>query len=45
VLTCAKIPDSVHTLVTAADHLMYSVKAAGKDSVRYEVYPDQIHSS
>jgi diguanylate cyclase (GGDEF)-like protein len=45
VLTCVKIPDSIHTLVTAADHLMYSVKAAGKDSVRYEVYPDQIHSS
>jgi diguanylate cyclase (GGDEF)-like protein len=45
VLTCVKIPDFVDTLVTAADHLMYSAKAAGKDSVRYEVYPNQIPSS
>jgi diguanylate cyclase (GGDEF)-like protein len=38
VLTCAKIPDSVETMVTLADRLMYSVKATGKDGVKYELF-------
>ena len=38
VLTCVKIPDSVETMVARADRLMYSVKAAGKDGVKYEVF-------
>jgi diguanylate cyclase (GGDEF)-like protein len=37
-LTCVTIPDSVEALVTAADRLMYSVKAAGKDTVKYEIF-------
>ena len=37
VLTCIKTPDSVETMVTRADRLMYSVKATGKDGVKYEV--------
>ena len=38
VLTCVKTPDSVDTMVTLADRLMYSVKATGKDGVKYEVF-------
>jgi diguanylate cyclase (GGDEF)-like protein len=37
-LTCENIFDSVDALVTASDRLMYSVKAAGKDTVRYEIF-------
>jgi diguanylate cyclase (GGDEF)-like protein len=37
VLTCVKTPDSVETMVGLADRLMYSVKATGKDGVKYEI--------
>ncbi len=37
-LTCVKIFDSVDAMVTAADRLMYSGKAAGKNMVKYEIF-------
>jgi diguanylate cyclase (GGDEF)-like protein len=39
VLTCTDGTGDFDTLVTRADKLMYAVKRAGKDNIRYEVYP------
>jgi len=38
VFTCVKVPASIDAMVSAADRLMYSVKALGKDTVKYEVF-------
>lgn len=40
VLTCLRIPDSIHTLLTRADRLMYSAKSMGKNGFKYEVLQD-----
>jgi diguanylate cyclase (GGDEF)-like protein len=37
VLTCVKLPDSADALVSFADRVMYSVKTAGKNAVKYEI--------
>jgi len=41
VVTYASPPASVDSLLQIADDLMYSVKRAGKDSVRYAVYGER----
>jgi GGDEF domain-containing protein len=38
-LTCVQTPSSVAEVIQLTDKLMYEVKQAGKDSIRYSVYP------
>jgi len=39
-LTCISPPDSPDEIIKMVDDLMYSVKHSGKDSVKYDVYPE-----
>lgn len=40
VLTCIEVPQTTDELINQADHLMYSVKTSGKNSITYSVNTD-----
>ncbi len=44
VLTCAEMPETVEQLIESADSLMYQVKNAGKDSVKFKEMAENIYS-
>jgi diguanylate cyclase (GGDEF)-like protein len=44
VVTFKEAPKTVDQMVKMADNVMYSVKAAGKNGVRYSTYPGQMSS-
>jgi diguanylate cyclase (GGDEF)-like protein len=42
VLTCTAAPSNVDEVMRQADDLMYEVKNAGKNAIRYSVYPEAL---
>jgi diguanylate cyclase (GGDEF)-like protein len=42
VVTFKEVPKTVDEMVKMADNVMYSVKAAGKNGVKYSIYPGQL---